>query len=281
MSDPGAASATGAGPARPARRRHRRRAAARHPAAGQRRPALGAGARPGGCCRTACATTCGLTGTHVGCEHGVCGACTVLVDGEPVRSCLMFAVTAEGHEITTVEGLGTTPSAMSPVQQAFRECHGLQCGFCTPGFLTTMTAYLDENPDPTPGGGPRGDLRQPVPLHGLPEHRQGRARAAELAEEAPAIDGMVDGMTGGGSPVSTRQFGELVQRREDPRLLTGNGRYLDDLGHTRWPPRSCAARTPTPGSSTSTSPTRSTSTASWRSTPGTTCPAGSPSRCPC
>jgi carbon-monoxide dehydrogenase small subunit len=89
-----------------------------------------------------------LTGTHVGCEHGVCGACTVLVDGRPVRSCLMLAVTASGAEVTTVEGLGTA-ARMHPVQQAFRECHGLQCGFCTPGFLTTVAAYLDENPEPT------------------------------------------------------------------------------------------------------------------------------------
>jgi len=85
-----------------------------------------------------------LTGTHVGCEHGVCGACTVLFDGAPMRSCLMFAVSAQDHAITTVEGL-----AMNAVQQAFIECHGLQCGFCTPGFLTTITAYLQENPAPT------------------------------------------------------------------------------------------------------------------------------------
>ena len=98
-----------------------------------------------------------LTGTHVGCEHGVCGACTVLVDGQPMRSCLMFAVTAQDHAITTVEGLCSAPDArtaptgesMNPVQQAFAECHGLQCGFCTPGFLTTVTAYLEENPSPT------------------------------------------------------------------------------------------------------------------------------------
>jgi aerobic carbon-monoxide dehydrogenase small subunit len=89
-----------------------------------------------------------LTGTHVGCEHGVCGACTVLVDGAPMRSCLMFAVTAQAHAITTVEGLGTI-DAMGPVQQAFTECHGLQCGFCTPGFLTTITAYLQDHPHPT------------------------------------------------------------------------------------------------------------------------------------
>ena len=92
---------------------------------------------------------CGLTGTHVGCEHGVCGACTVLVDGAPVRSCLMFAVSAVDAEITTVEGLTEAEDTLSPVQQAFSDCHGLQCGFCTPGFLTTITAGLKENPDPT------------------------------------------------------------------------------------------------------------------------------------
>ncbi|GIL36848.1 (2Fe-2S)-binding protein [Phycicoccus sp. DTK01] len=92
----------------------------------------------------------GLTGTHVGCEHGVCGACTVLLDGEPARACLVFAVTAQAHEITTVEGIGNDPANLSPVQQAFAECHALQCGFCTPGFVTTITAYLDENPKPTP-----------------------------------------------------------------------------------------------------------------------------------
>jgi carbon-monoxide dehydrogenase small subunit len=91
----------------------------------------------------------GLTGTHVGCEHGVCGACTVLLDGKPARSCLVLAVTAQHHEITTVEGLAGPDGSLSPVQQAFRECHGLQCGFCTPGFLTTITAGLAENPSPT------------------------------------------------------------------------------------------------------------------------------------
>lgn len=92
---------------------------------------------------------CQLTGTHLGCEHGACGACTVLVDGAPMRSCLMFAVSAEGHEITTVEGLGTDMDNLSPVQQAFKECHALQCGFCTPGFLTTIHAFLETNPSPT------------------------------------------------------------------------------------------------------------------------------------
>ena len=91
----------------------------------------------------------GLTGTHVGCEHGVCGCCTVLLDGEPVRSCLTFAVTVDGAAITTVEGLAGPGGEQSAVQRAFSECHALQCGFCTPGFLCTVTAFLRENPAPT------------------------------------------------------------------------------------------------------------------------------------
>jgi aerobic carbon-monoxide dehydrogenase small subunit len=90
-----------------------------------------------------------LTGTHVGCEHGVCGACTVLVDGEPVRSCLTFAVTVDGAEVTTVEGLSGPDGELGPVQRAFRECHGLQCGFCTPGFLLLATDLLARTPDPS------------------------------------------------------------------------------------------------------------------------------------
>ena len=92
--------------------------------------------------------TLGLTGTHVGCEHGVCGSCTVIFDGQPVRSCLMFAVQANGHEVVTVEGLGT-PDNLHVVQQAFMEAHGLQCGFCTPGFLMTVVPFLAQNPDPS------------------------------------------------------------------------------------------------------------------------------------
>ena len=89
----------------------------------------------------------GLTGTHVGCEHGVCGACTVLVDGEPVRSCLMLAVQADGTEITTVEGLSQNGGGLHPLQEAFRDHHALQCGFCTPGFLLTALHLLREHPD--------------------------------------------------------------------------------------------------------------------------------------
>ncbi len=92
-----------------------------------------------------------LTGTHVGCEHGVCGACTVLLDGRPVRSCLLFAASVDGAAITTVEGCRAPDGGMGPVQRAFQDCHALQCGFCTPGFVTTVTAYLGEHPAPTPG----------------------------------------------------------------------------------------------------------------------------------
>lgn len=90
----------------------------------------------------------GLTGTHVGCEHGVCGACTVLLDGQPVRSCLMFAVQTDGHSVETVEGLGTLEN-LHPIQESFREAHGLQCGFCTPGFLMTVVPFLEQNPNPS------------------------------------------------------------------------------------------------------------------------------------
>ena len=92
---------------------------------------------------------CRLTGTHLGCEHGVCGACTVLVDGAAVRSCLLFAVQADGAEVTTIEGIAPPGGGLSAVQAAFRDCHGLQCGFCTPGFIVSVTAFLREHPNPT------------------------------------------------------------------------------------------------------------------------------------
>ena len=91
----------------------------------------------------------GLTGTHLGCEHGVCGACTVLVDGRSARSCLMLAVQADGCNITTVEGLAPSDDALHPLQEAFRDKHGLQCGFCTPGILMTLVEFLRDNPSPS------------------------------------------------------------------------------------------------------------------------------------
>ncbi len=138
-----------------------------------------------------------LTGTHVGCEHGVCGACTVLVDGRPMRSCLMFAVSAEDYQITTVEGLANADGTLGPVQQAFKECHGLQCGFCTPGFLTTITAGLEDNPFPT-----RDEAREMVSGNlcrctGYQNIVASVLRAAEIRSERAAEDGRPDGQRGG------------------------------------------------------------------------------------
>ena len=98
-----------------------------------------------------------LTGTHVGCEHGICGACSVMFDGEPVRSCLMFAVQADGHAITTVEGLADEDGQISDLQDSFWECHAMQCGYCTPGMLVASQALLAENPNPDDG-----DIREAI-----------------------------------------------------------------------------------------------------------------------
>ena len=98
-----------------------------------------------------------LTGTHVGCEHGICGACSVMFDGEPVRSCLMFAVQADGHAITTVEGLADEDGEISDLQDSFWECHAMQCGYCTPGMLVASQALLAENPNPDDG-----DIREAI-----------------------------------------------------------------------------------------------------------------------
>ena len=121
----------------------------------------------------------GLTGTHVGCEHGVCGACTVLLGDEPVRSCLMFAVQADGARLGTVEGLAPSATELHPLQQSFWELHGLQCGFCTPGILLTAEALRKRQPGPKRGRYPRVDQRQPVPVHGLSEHNCGDSRRGE------------------------------------------------------------------------------------------------------
>jgi carbon-monoxide dehydrogenase small subunit len=124
----------------------------------------------------------GLTGTHVGCEHGVCGACTVLIDGDPVRSCLMLAAQADGCRVTTVEGLAPGDD-LHPVQRAFQECHSFQCGFCAPGFVVSTIAFLEHRPAPT-----RDDARRAVAsnlcrctgYHGIVD---GVLRAAELMRE--------------------------------------------------------------------------------------------------
>ena len=151
-----------------------------------------------------------LTGTHVGCEHGVCGACTVLVDGAAMRSCLLLAVSVDGSRITTVEGLTEPDGTLSPVQQAFEDCHGLQCGFCTPGFLTTITAGLRTNPEPT-----EDDARELI--------------GGNLCRCTGYQNIVGVGAAGGRDPARagrtmTKMFGEPVARVEDDRLVRGQRR---------------------------------------------------------
>jgi carbon-monoxide dehydrogenase small subunit len=124
----------------------------------------------------------GLTGTHVGCEHGVCGCCTVLLDGAPVRSCLMLAVQAEGHEVTTIEGLAAPGAPLHPVQQAFHECHGLQCGFCTPGFVMSVVGLLKENSNPSLAQIDEGIAGNLCRCTGYASIRRAVHRAAELSQ---------------------------------------------------------------------------------------------------
>jgi len=125
----------------------------------------------------------GLTGTHVGCEHGVCGCCTVLLDGRPVRSCLMLAVQARDRELTTVEGLAADGAALHPVQQAFHECHGLQCGFCTPGFLMVVAAFIRDHPDPSDGEIDEAISGNLCRCTGYANIRRSVRRAVELSRE--------------------------------------------------------------------------------------------------
>ena len=131
----------------------------------------------------------GLTGTHVGCEHGVCGCCTVLLDGAPVRSCLMLAVQAEGHEVTTIEGLAGADE-LHPVQQAFHETHGLQCGFCTPGFVMSVVGLLAQHPHPTDEQVDEGIAGNLCRCTGYASIRRAVKRAASLS---PAGRGQGEG----------------------------------------------------------------------------------------
>jgi carbon-monoxide dehydrogenase small subunit len=128
----------------------------------------------------------GLTGTHVGCEHGVCGCCTVLLDGRPVRSCLMLAVQAEGHQVTTIEGLAAPGQPLHPVQRAFKECHGLQCGFCTPGFVMAITGLLEDNSSPSADEIEEGIAGNLCRCTGYASIRNAVQRAAELIREEAA-----------------------------------------------------------------------------------------------
>jgi carbon-monoxide dehydrogenase small subunit len=130
---------------------------------------------------------CALTGTHLGCEHGVCGACTVLLDGDAVRACLLFAIQADGHEVTTIEGL-TPDEGLNEIQEAFREHHGLQCGFCTPGFIVSLHAFLADNPRPTPAEireGLSGNLCRCTGYQGIIKAVESLAAAPTAGAAAP------------------------------------------------------------------------------------------------
>ena len=140
----------------------------------------------------------GLTGTHVGCEHGVCGCCTVLLDGAPIRSCLMLAVQAEGHELTTIEGLARDGAALHPVQQAFHECHALQCGFCTPGFVMSVVGLLAQHPHPTTQQIEEGISGNLCRCTGYASIRRAVHRAMELSPLSLGGEGQGEGLQGGG-----------------------------------------------------------------------------------
>ena len=172
---------------------------------------------------------CLTTGVHVGCEHGSCGACTVLLDGLAVRSCLLFAVQVNGSEITTAEGLVNTDGTLGVVQEAFRDCHGLQCGFCTPGFIVSVSAILADNPE----------LELDEIRHALSGNLcrctgyQGIIAAVLQAAEAMASvtpDTSLVTDTAGATPDGSARFvGQSVKRLEDPRLVSGHGRFVDDV----------------------------------------------------
>ena len=178
----------------------------------------------------------GLTGTHLGCEHGVCGACTVLVDGQAVRSCLMLAVQADRAEVTTVEGVAAADGTLHPLQEAFRDRHGLQCGFCTPGMLMTLLEFLDENRGSLGDRSARGDFRQPLPLHRVPGHRRGGAgcRGATPRREPGAVGQGIDRHDDhghGGSSMNPRPAGVSIKRL-DPVAMVASTRVKSTKSET-------------------------------------------------
>ena len=173
-----------------------------------------------------------LTGTHIGCETTHCGACTVDLNGMSVKSCTVFAVQADGADITTIEGVANADGTLSALQEGFRMMHGLQCGFCTPGMIMRAHRLLQENPDPTRGRNPLRHLRQSLPLHRLPEHRQGDPvrRGQDQRRRIQGGRGMNDK-----TPTREQREARLEgmgckrKRVEDIRFTQGKGNYVDDL----------------------------------------------------
>ena len=202
----------------------------------------------------------GLTGTHTGCDTTNCGACTVLVDGRPIKCCTMLAVQVDGREVTTVEGLATA-SELHPLQEGFKDEHGLQCGFCTPGMMLAAKALLDREPRPHRGRRALGAVRQPVPLHRLPEHRQvgavgGReARGSDGAGEARRVRHSTRSRSAGSAPAAS---GSRTTASSGARATTPTTSCCPAC--CTW--RSCAARWRTPASSRSTPARRGRSPAS-------------------
>ena len=164
----------------------------------------------------------GKTGTVIGCDTSNCGACTVHLNGTSVKSCNVLAVQADGAEVTTIEGLATD-GQLHPVQEAFRECHGLQCGFCTPGMIMQSVALLQENPKPDRGGDPARARGQPVPLHRLPQHRAGRAARLRAGRGGDGMTATVE------RPTEAKEIGRDRRRKEDQRLITGRTRWTDNI----------------------------------------------------
>ena len=164
-----------------------------------------------------------LTGTHVGCDTGSCGACTVLLDGVAVKSCAVLAVQADGASISTVEGLARAKGdELTALQQSFHDHHALQCGYCTPGMLMSATALLAENPQTHRGRGQGGAAGQHLPLHGLLEHRRGSRRGRKERGRVTATE--TDATT-----LQKGSIGQSVPRKEDGRLVQGQGQFFDDV----------------------------------------------------
>ncbi len=168
-----------------------------------------------------------LTGTHVGCDTTNCGACTVLYDGFPIKSCTMFAVQADGHSVTTVEGLASS-SELHPIQEGFMVEHGLQCGFCTPGMMMTSVALLQRQRAPDGGRHPLGPVGQPLPLHWLPEHREGRHVGGREARP-PAGRLRKASIVAPQDEIKIGGLGASRLRVEDSRFIRGKGNYTEDF----------------------------------------------------
>ena len=170
-----------------------------------------------------------LTGPHIGCDTSHCGACTVDLDGKSVKSCTVFVAQANGGTLRTIEGMAAADGALHPLQEAFREHHGLQCGFCTPGMITRAYRLLQENPDPTEAENPPGHCRQSLPLHRLPEHRQGDPRRRGAHEQHQGGRRM----SAAADTVARKQklegLGTSRKRVEDARFTQGKGNYVDDI----------------------------------------------------